>query len=324
MTGERGRRVATLASLAGGAAVAELLLLRVTTRTLIHIPDLDRAGPVLDWLMEAGRLAYYLSLVAAVALAIHVAGTALRGAGPVRWAAPAAIGLFLAGAGVAVLAPGWGGVVAGWALVGAVGLLLAAVPASGRLTLGLAAAAVTTGAVVGLAQAHHQAIGGGLFDILIGMSEGLAVAAALASPCLLEGRLSRRAVVGGVVAGAVVLAALTLARPTLAIVSLWAVGLPTWLPAPLLAAGGGALTATLIESYPRDRALAAGLSMMVCGGVGLISTYQSALVVTGMAVAVSRLADRPSPVPLSTRPVARRRHEPLSPPSLAMAPGRES
>src|SRR5690606_648435 len=61
------------------AALTELLLLRIGTRTFVHIPGLDLLSGPLAIVAETGRLAYYLTVVLVMALAGGSVAALVRG-----------------------------------------------------------------------------------------------------------------------------------------------------------------------------------------------------------------------------------------------------
>jgi hypothetical protein len=72
---------------------------------------------------------------------------------------------------------------------------------------------------------------------------------------------------------------------TTKILLLWNFGLPGALPAIAYGLALGAFACTMAVLWRGgDRLAVAALALLVAGGIGLHSTYQSALVVTGLAV----------------------------------------
>jgi hypothetical protein len=76
---------------------------------------------------------------------------------------------------------------------------------------------------------------------------------------------------------------------TLSIMVLWNLGVPGWLPGIAFAlAFGGIVTAVWSAMASGDRVTAIGIVLLLGGGVGLISTYQ-----TGLALAAILLLAEP-------------------------------
>jgi hypothetical protein len=70
---------------------------------------------------------------------------------------------------------------------------------------------------------------------------------------------------------------------TLSILVLWNLGVPGWLPGIAYALALGSLVATLLSALASGRRLTAiGLVLLVAGGIGTISTYQTGLVLTAV------------------------------------------
>ncbi len=305
MAERAGPTASGLAWWAAMAATAELVLLRIGTRTLVHIPGADvRSGP-LGWLAEVGRLAYYFSLVLVVSVAAAVLSRSwARG----RSGRPAMVALALSG--VASLLGVTGAVTpdaVGWVNLLALLCVAAGFSRAGRAAFPLvlwAAASWSAGLAVLL-----QGRGGGLTgDMVAGLlvgGDGLAVAAALTMPLLLNRRPSSGSVLLGVGVGAAVAALLAWLPSTTAILVLWAFGVTSALPPALYGFAAGAVVAAARGAYQEQRkTLAAAVLLVAVGGIGLISTYQTALVVTGLTLAGLELLKPPvaEPATLGVRP----------------------
>jgi len=285
------------AATAAGAGV-ELVVLRIFTRTIIHIPGASGLSPVLSVTADVGRFAYYLScvlLIVTIALLLVTSVTAastraMVGAAAIATFATAAIG----------------------ARVGAVGHDTAGVAAlAAAVALGL----VATGTLERRSRIPVVAFSGAFalaaFDELIGegfatagggtglrlVAEVLAVVAAVTSPLLLRVRPDRRSIGIGLIAGVALVAMLTANSWTITILMLWNFGLAGTLPWVLYGAAFGALSCTfvsLIRDGDRERAVA--LALLFAGGIGLHSTYQTGLVIAGLALlgsAAARLGSHP-------------------------------
>ncbi|MCL4292789.1 MAG: hypothetical protein KJ056_07125 [Acidimicrobiia bacterium] len=297
--------VAWLGVLAGPAVLAaavELLVLRTFTRTIIHIPGAQSASRVLDLVTDAGRFSYYLSVVLLIMLlgTLAAAGTAAGGASRAsssrRRVVSAAVTTFAATAAVARAGAAGGGVVA--SLVTAAVVAVGAAQARGaeraaRLLIGAAFAAAAVPVVVwssGLGASRPAGLSWAYFT---------AEAAALAALALLgwpavrrvgrgPGGVSRRVVAAGVVAGLAVttiLVASPAGAASTKTLLLWNLGLGGYLAAPLYGlAVAGAVVGLTDRFRSGARFEAAGWALVICGGIGLHSTYQSGLVVAGLAL----------------------------------------
>jgi len=123
--------------------------------------------------------------------------------------------------------------------------------------------------------------------------------------------------IAGVAAFAVVGAGFWAGSPTLSILTLWNLGVPGWFsPIVYGLAFGGFLVAIWSALNSRQVTIATGLLLMVAGGVGPISTYQTALALTavtliGLAVGASDIESVPeNEEEASTPPVLSR--DPIS------------
>jgi len=307
---------AALWPLAAGLALAatlELAVLRTFTRTAIHIPALEvMAGPY-EYVARAGRYAYFVSATLLVLLLPVLAFAAWRtGRVPGR-AAAAALATFLVAAALALEdADGaWPGLLT----VGAVLLLAGAVAAAAgpRASLVAFAFALAFGAsaLYVVAQSPGEGLPAALSNArLLTVAEWAGVAFALATPLLLGARPGRRSYAGaGTVAVLVFGSLLANGGSTTRILLLWNEGLSGTLPAVAYAAAAGALAVTMFGlAGERQWRMAAGLLFILCGGIGLHSTYQGGLVVAGMAlwslgpVAFAGTALRGQERPASTQP----------------------
>jgi hypothetical protein len=269
------------------AALTELIVLRITTRTLIHIPGLAAFEGPIRAVSEIGRLAYYVTVVLLIGLLVRLVPVGIRAGS--AWSALSPVGmamLFLsAAAGRVGLI---GGTDLGWLTLVAILVVGAGVASTGWRTLPLLLLVAATWAT-GLA-ATLQGSGGGLsgetYGGLLRFGEIVAVGGCLLLPMVLAKPLSRRAWIVGLGTALVVTAMLTVASPTLTILVLWSFGLPASLPAIVYGLAAGSFSAVLVAAIQDGRrGLAAGLLLALAGGVGLVSTYQTALLVAGLHAA---------------------------------------
>lgn len=280
-----------LAWWAGLAAITELVLLRMGTRTLVHIPGVEVVSGPLAWLSEAGRFAYYLSLVLIVGLGALLLATWWASGSPGRWfgiSALALVGLAAVVAAIGAATP----TVVGWLSLAAPLALIVGLAGTGRgaIPLLLWTGAAWSAGFATLLQGGGGRLSGEAMAALLQAGDVLAVAGALTFPLLLR-RSPRGASLGtGLAVVAVVTALLTWASSTTAILALWAFGITASLPTVFYALAAGAMAATVHEASRQSNRTLAGAAMLVtAGGIGLISTYQSALLVVGLALATTCL-----------------------------------
>jgi hypothetical protein len=272
---------------AGLVAVVELLVLRIATRSFVNIPGLDRWATPLRGVTEAGRLSYYLAVV----LLVVTWGWAI-------WACAASshhpltrVLVVAAIVGFAICATLYrlgvfGTTVMGWTSLtsfSALALALTQAPRLRRAPIILFAGAAL---LAGLATFFSASgIEPATLNRLLTGGEVLTVAAGATAPLVLGERLTRRAAVVALAVATVATAALALRPSPARILVLWAFGMPVGLPAWTYGVAAGFLVATIWQGWSSKRwELIGGLLLLAAGGVGLISTYQSALVVGGLAV----------------------------------------
>lgn len=264
-------------------ATVEMVLLRVLTRTVIHIPGLDWFRSPYRIVTEAGRFALYLAAVLLVVLMVVVAVRAWdRGGRPVT---VVLLGFLVVAAGVRL------GIV-GETISGAATavLVLAAVAAppgwntARRLPLiAMAVAFAITAAVDVLGSA---APGVSLpTAALIQGSEALALLGATSLALLAPRPAVRRAVLAGVAVAVLVAAALMRAEATTEILLLWNLGVAGYFHPLFYAAACGALTYAGVRSHlAGDDAAVAGVLLVLAGGIGLHSTLQSGELIMGLSL----------------------------------------
>ena len=267
-------------------AVVELSVLRIFTRTIVHIPGARDVSPALSVIADFGRFAYYLSCVMVIAtIGVLLATFAARDSARAALAL-GSLGVFVAAASGARL-----GLVGDGATSATV---VASVLGMGFVTawdLAPRARVVVAGFVAAFVLAGFDALAGtGLPTIadrgaLRLASEVLAVGAVACSPLLARTRPDRVSLVVGVVTGTAVMGSLATNASTTKILLLWNFGLPGALPAIAYGLALGAFACTIALLWRGgDRLTVAALALLVAGGIGLHSTYQSALVVTGLAL----------------------------------------
>jgi hypothetical protein len=90
-------------------------------------------------------------------------------------------------------------------------------------------------------------------------------------------------VIVGAAAVIIAIGGLVSGGPTLSILVLWNLGVPGWMSGVIFGLAFGALITTLWTALTtRDWLTAIGLLLMVGGGIGMISTYQTGLVIAGI------------------------------------------
>ncbi len=285
----------TLTTWLGLAVVLELVLLRTGTRTLIHIPGLGRFEVPIGVLNEVGRFAFYLSLVLVVATLAYVGWSCWtrrtvpgRLVGGFVWA-------FLAVAGLGRFGMVSDSVVAWFALFTMVGALVVTWNGVRSIPIALlvTASAIATWSVLG------QGTGGGLSGRAVDFStvtaEALFILAGVTAPLLVTGRVTKSGLIAGLVVVVVMSAGFSVGGSTLAILTLWNLGVPGWFAPIAYGFALGGLVITLWSAISdRMATTTCGVVLMIAGGVGPISTYQTALALT--AVILLGIAEHESPV----------------------------
>lgn len=269
------------------ASVIELLILRTFTRTAVHIPALSELRDPYEALASLGRYSYYVSAVLLI-LSLPFAVVRLWGRGDLyARVAAAAVVLFALIAAVAradaasvilvdVLTVG--------AVVMAASAAAARMDAPGAIVLGaFATAFALQGTSTMLQDAASQGYGSYETRWMLWGAEWLALAFAALAPLGLAARPSRLALGLAAVAGLVTFAALLANGSTTKILLLWNEGLAGTLPSVAYAVGAAALLATALGLLRQRRLVVlAGFVLLITGGIGLHSTYQTGLVVAGM------------------------------------------
>lgn len=273
-----------LPELLGAVVVAEFLLLRTGTRTLIHIPGLGRFETPIRVLSEVGRFFYYLAIVLLVVTVAWMALSRIRSTAKTDRITGYLIVLFL-GVAVAGRAGLWPWVMVGWALLA---LLAAVTTLTWRglrsVPIGLFVLS-SVAASWGVLGQSGGGLSGSTVDLAVVSSEMLLVLAAVTSPLLIGEPLTAPALIAGAMATAVSTGGFASAGSTLSIMILWNVGVPGWLPGIAYGLAIGALTASVWLSVSSGRrAIAVVVLLLVAGGVGVISTYQTGLVLAAVLI----------------------------------------
>lgn len=273
----------TLALWLGVAVVLELVFLRTGTRTLVHIPGLGRFEVPIGMLGEVGRFAFYLSLVLVVATLAYIGWSCWTR----RTRAGRLVGgfalTFLLAAGLGRLGIVTDPAVAWFALFTMVGTLLVTWNGVRSIPVALfvTASALSTWSVLG------QGTGGGLsgqaVDVSTVTAEALLILTGVTAPLLVAGRVTRSALLAGLVVVVGVSAGFSVGGSTLAILTLWNLGVPGWFAPIAYGFALGGLVVTLWSAISaRMTTTACAVVLLVGGGIGPISTYQTALALTAV------------------------------------------
>lgn len=279
----------------GLVALVELVLLRSGTRTLVHIPGLGRYDVSIGVLNEVGRFAFYLSVVLLVVTLGYLAvwlwrmDTSLSRAAGIL----VALSILVAAAGrMGMLTPS----AVGWYSVGAIaGMTTIAWRGVRSIPLALFAGSWVVAAWSVLGQGPGGGLSAWSVDTSIVVAEALLILAGVTAPLLVNRRLTTPAVVAGFAAFLIVAAGFSIGGSTLAILTLWNLGVPGWFsPLAFGLAFGGLVIATWSAVAAGERMTAASVALLVAGGVGMISTYQTGLVLAALTIvyAVTLAGDR--------------------------------
>lgn len=284
-----------LAGSLGLVALVELILLRSGTRTLVHIPGLGRYDVSIGVLNEVGRLAFYLSVVLLVATLGYLAVWLWRVDTSLSRAASSlvALSILVAAAGrIGILTPS----AVGWYSVGAIsGMAAIAWRGVRSIPLALFAGSWVVAAWSVLGQGSGGGISGRSVDTSVVVAEALLILAGVTAPLLVSRSVTTPAVVAGFAAFLIVASGFSIGGSTLAILTLWNLGVPGWFsPLAFGLAFGGLVIATWSALAAGDRMTAAAIALLVAGGVGMISTYQTGLVLAALTIvyAVTLAGDR--------------------------------
>jgi hypothetical protein len=280
----RGLDTATIARYGALVLVAELVTLRVASRTAVHIPGLDSVAVGFEVLSEIGRLAFYAAvvLVAMLMMSLTVDAVADR-----QLPVAIVVGGFLLVAAMAALGRISEPIVDAAAMVAVVAVPLT----SGRhLSLGrrvapaLFAVAFVLGGVPTAAAKAFPGLGLPVVELFIA-AEALAVAAAIALPARSPGRPERRSVIVATLAAGIVFGALVLQPATVETLMLWNLGLAGYFSPAVYAIAAAAIGYTLHRSWVvGDRHTVVAIGLLVAGGLGLHSSLQSAAFLVGIVV----------------------------------------
>ena len=282
-----------IVSMLAAASVVELMILRVFTRTAIHIPALNTLQEPYRVVSAGGRYAYFVALGLVIPAVAVLAWELFRRRAPTRhltafglllFAIPCSLTWFGI-AGVAVLDVG---TIAGVVALG-VAFALTARPLRQAFPVACFSASFVAGGLFTALPAIAAANGASISqpEWLLRGAEAGGLAFALSTPLLVRGSLDRLARWAGIVVAAVLILALLRDGSTLRFLLLWNVGLSGSMPGIAYAAAAGALAYSALALFRQGATLAAaGLLLLISGGLGLHSTYQSGLALAGLAALI--------------------------------------
>jgi hypothetical protein len=286
-------------ALLAAAAVTELVVLRLFTRTAVHIPALHSLQGPYEIVSAGGQYAYFVSLGLILPATLRLVFELYRTRSRSR---------FLASFGLLVFGVSWA---FGWSLarnlaildfgtlVGVAALASAAALADlrGRSVVPLVLFAVAF-AAAGLYTAL-PALGSTRTSMpqpgwLLSTTEFAGLAFAVSTPLLAQRPRQRSTHWLAAGAGGLILLTFLGNGSTSRFLLLWNVGLSGIVPGFVYALAGAALVYAVVALWRQGSGLAAsGLLLLVAGGIGLHSTYQSSLVVVGLtALLVGIESDR--------------------------------
>jgi len=280
-----------LASILVGASLLELTILRIGTRTAIHVPGLERVEGPYRVFAGAGRLAFFVAVVLLVVLLPYLAHDLFQH-GRARVAAALLSFIVVAGLGASGLV---GSEIMASAVIAVVGSLTAVVLARQgrevRAVVGLFIVAFLLGALHTVVQSGPSHWMNNELRQLLGVGELLAVLAAVSSGPLLRRSLGLNWVPHGRLAwvgmsvGVIVTGAITVNASTAHILMLWNFGLSGGLPAPVYGLAVASLVVAIASTFSKGQVhLGLALTLFVLCGIGLTSTYQSGLIVAGIGL----------------------------------------
>ena len=288
-------QVAVLTVALAAAAVVELLVLRTFTRTAVHIPALEVMQGPYDVLAFLGRYAYFVS-VALLMLALPVLGLGLfreGHAGRRVAAVPVAVfGIAAAAAAVGVTGRLALDMLSLLAIVSLAGLAVGRWKRAGLVPFGmLALAFVTSGGYTVLQTASQRGGLGTDASWLLSAGELSGALFALSLPLLARHKIDRVSLAVGTLVAVLAFGMFVGGGgATSRILLLWNAGLSGTLPGTVYAAAAGAIALSFVALARNGQVLAAmGVALLIAGGLGLHNTYQTGLVVAGLAALCLRV-----------------------------------
>lgn len=276
-----------IAALAVSSAI-ELTILRTFTRTAIHIPAIRELRGPYSVVSFTGEYAYFVTLGLLVPAFIVIGLGLWRSREPGRLVAVYGLGLFAIAFVLAADNPASS--LSRGATIAAV-VALAGAYAMNRpqryAMLPVAAFAVAFaagGAYTLLPALKTHGLPFGQQSWMLDAVEWSGLAFAMTTPLIAGSRMTRGTKWTAAVVFAVVLAAFLGSGSSSRFLLMWNIGLAGSLPAIAYAAAAAALAVAIVALVKNGSwVTGASLALLVTGGIGLHSTYQSALVVAGLA-----------------------------------------
>lgn len=290
-------------------AIAEFLLLRLFTRTAIHIPGIQELTTAYTLLAEIGRLGYFAATILLAALLFTLGPTIARTrswAGGIAAAGLAFYGVVAALAAAAAIDDTPLAICSLLAVLSITPWAAQHLPRAGVIPIALYAAAFSLAALFAIGQSTADSV---LRDSdLLLIAEASALGFAALAPLLIPGR-DRLAIALALLVGLVATGLLIGNESTSKVLALWSVGLAGYFPALVYGVAAAGATYAAITSWRAGRPLlAVGLVLVLLAGVGLHSTYQTGLAVVGLAFigagarpTPTTAPDQPAPNQLATR-----------------------
>ena len=288
------------------AGAAELLVLRLFTRTAVHVPGLSAFATPYAVVAGIGRFAYYAAALLLIATLCVLAWDAAWRRTRRGIAVAAALLLFLGASALARADLAQDGLLE-LVTVGAVAIIAvsgitspakryADMPRRGSVTL--FAGAFLAASLYGIAQGDGSAPAW-----LLPLSELLFLVWCLGALLLTPRRIDRVAAAGGIAVAASVLGALAASEGTVKVLLLWNFGVAGLFPAWSYALAFGVFVYALVAVLRAGRSDAGiALALLVIGGVGLNSTYQTGMVLLGLTLlGLERSARRVEPAITASR-----------------------
>lgn len=268
------------------ALATELVVLRLLTRTAIHIPGLGEIEAGIRFFSEVGRIAFNAALILVFALLVAMTIDAVN---KTRWPLVVALAAVL---GIAIVAP------LGWLPEPIIDLItivvVIAAPLLGWLSRNgslkrsspsmLFSTAFTVAALPTLVGKAHP----GTTLPVVGMlnvAEALALVGAFSLLILVWGRPRWSALIVAALVGVATAGMLAAQPATIEILMLWNLGLAGYFSSVVYGVAAGMFAYAAVTSAQRGQpAVALGVVFVITGGIGLHSTLQSASFFIGVLI----------------------------------------
>lgn len=272
------------------AGAAELVVLRLVTRTAVHIPGLSALDTPYVIVAGLGRFAYYAAALLLIATLCVLIWEASRRRTRASIAVAASLVVFFGASALARAGLATDGAL-DLASVGAVVIVAIrgiAGPAVGnadmprRASVTLFASAFLGASLYAMAEPGDS---GGAPAWLLPISELLLILWCLGSPLLTAHRIDRIAAAWGIAVATSVFGALAASEATVKVLLLWNFGVAGSFPAWTYALSFGSFAYAFVAALRAGRSdLGMALALLAIGGVGLHSTYQTGMVLVGLVL----------------------------------------